>query len=85
MILVVLFGHFFMSQKSQTTKILAHFFKNVQNQFDAFVKMVRTNNGGEFISNSCQALFIELGILHQKSWYTLPIKMVEWKGDIENY
>lgn len=45
---------FLMKTKSQTISILRNFFVMVQNQFKNTVKILRNDNGAEFLSNECQ-------------------------------
>ncbi|KAL0447877.1 UNVERIFIED_CONTAM: Retrovirus-related Pol polyprotein from transposon RE2 [Sesamum latifolium] len=41
-------------------------------QFDAKVKVIRTDNGAEFLSTQCQVLFQNNGILHQRTCSYTP-------------
>ena len=43
------------------------FLQFVQTQFGKRVKVLRTDNGTEFVNSGCHKLFAELGILHQRS------------------
>lgn len=63
---------FLMQNKSQAVGILTSFLKYVQNQFDTRVKVVRIDNGSEFLSTSCQNLFIDNGIVHQRTCVYSP-------------
>ncbi|KAL0303695.1 UNVERIFIED_CONTAM: Retrovirus-related Pol polyprotein from transposon RE2 [Sesamum radiatum] len=58
---------FLMRHKSQVVTFLKNFFSSVHTQFASSVKNIRTDNGLEFLSHECQALFTSLGIHHQKS------------------
>lgn len=39
-----------------------------QNQFDTKIKVVRTDNGIEFLNHSCQQFFSSQGIIHQNTY-----------------
>ena len=39
----------------------------IKTQFDSYVKIVRSDNGTEFLNSQCRNLFNHLGILHQSS------------------
>lgn len=56
-----------MAYKNQTTSILERFFNLIHNQFNYNVKSMRTYNGVEFLSHSCQTLLHNLIILHQRT------------------
>lgn len=51
--------------KASTFTVVQNFIFMVQNQFNAKVKTIRTNNDTEFINKQCQTLFESLGIVHQ--------------------
>lgn len=57
---------YLMAYKSQAIPILEKFLHLIQNQFQTAPKTVRTYNGREFLSHSCQTLLTNLGILHQQ-------------------
>lgn len=56
-----------LQNKGETTQKLKTFIKEAQNQFDTNVKIIRTDNGTEFINSKLQNLLKELGIRHQLS------------------
>lgn len=56
-----------LQQKHHTFNAIASFLKMVENQFNANVKTISTDNGTEFINSSCQDYFMEKGIQHQRS------------------
>ncbi|KAL0404529.1 UNVERIFIED_CONTAM: hypothetical protein Sradi_2093700 [Sesamum radiatum] len=58
---------YLMRHKSQTPTLLKTFLKYAQNQFNSYVKNIRTDNGSEFFGRDCQSLFTSLGIFQQKS------------------
>ena len=58
---------FLLSHKSAMCSSIQTFLKFVQTQFGKRVKILRTDNGTEFVNSGCHKLFAELGILHQRS------------------
>lgn len=58
---------FLMQSKAQAVCLLANFITYAATQFGLPVKMVRTDNGAEFLSSDCQNLFQKHGIFHQRS------------------
>ncbi|GAA0149006.1 transmembrane signal receptor [Lithospermum erythrorhizon] len=46
---------------------LKTFYLMVMNQFSTKIKMVRSDNGAEFLCNDCQNFFSSLGIINQRS------------------
>ncbi|KAL2236391.1 UNVERIFIED_CONTAM: Retrovirus-related Pol polyprotein from transposon RE1 [Sesamum indicum] len=63
---------FLMRHKSQTLVTLTTFFAQILTQFSCKIKSVRTDNGSEFVSSSCQSFFRNQGVLHQKSCTYTP-------------
>ncbi|KAF7841438.1 Retrovirus-related Pol polyprotein from transposon TNT 1-94 [Senna tora] len=63
---------YMMQNKSQTTNLLSNFILYVKTQFNVDVKVIRTDNGSEFLSHATQNLFKEKGIVHQKSCVYTP-------------
>lgn len=53
--------------KSDVFVILKHFLSYVKNQFNTCIKILRTDNGIEFVNNICAELFANLGIIHHTS------------------
>ncbi|XP_070007719.1 uncharacterized protein [Nicotiana sylvestris] len=53
------------SIKSTSAFDLIHFIAFVHTQFNKIVKMVRFNNGTEFLNSVCRTVLNNLGILHQ--------------------
>jgi hypothetical protein len=43
------------------------FHKMVQTQFHTKIKIVRSNNGGEYMSDNLETYFREQGIIHQST------------------
>ncbi|KAL0320493.1 UNVERIFIED_CONTAM: Retrovirus-related Pol polyprotein from transposon RE2 [Sesamum radiatum] len=58
---------FLMRYKSQSVSTLQHFYSMVLTQFDRKLKVVRTDNGSEFLSEKCQSFFLDKGIMHHKT------------------
>lgn len=58
---------FLMQNKTQAIKLIVNFIKYVSNQFDTRIKIIRTDNGSEFVGLECQEIFSNNGILHQWS------------------
>ena len=58
---------FLLSHKSAVCVSIRMFLQYVQTQFGKKVKVLRTDNGTEFVNSECHKLFTELGILHQRS------------------
>nr|KYP72108.1 Retrovirus-related Pol polyprotein from transposon TNT 1-94 [Cajanus cajan] len=60
---------FLMCSKAETQSTLKNFILHVERQFNAKVKMVRSDNGSEFIM---QRFYEETGIIHQTSCIETP-------------
>ncbi|KAL0391906.1 UNVERIFIED_CONTAM: Retrovirus-related Pol polyprotein from transposon RE1 [Sesamum radiatum] len=58
---------FLLQHKFQVYSKLEKFFNTIKTQYDAIVKIVRTDNGSEFVNSSCNTLFQSLGITHQRT------------------
>ncbi|XP_019225026.1 PREDICTED: uncharacterized protein LOC109206644 [Nicotiana attenuata] len=58
--------------KSDVIVVLKNFIKLVQNQFNRTIKAFRSDNGGEFLNNECNALFQNYGIMHQRTCVYTP-------------
>ncbi|XP_019248396.1 PREDICTED: uncharacterized protein LOC109227652 [Nicotiana attenuata] len=58
---------FLLKQKSEVCVLLQQFLVLVKTQFDKTVKIVRTDNGTEFVNSVCSEMFKKLGIIHQTS------------------
>ncbi|KAL2228641.1 UNVERIFIED_CONTAM: Retrovirus-related Pol polyprotein from transposon RE2 [Sesamum indicum] len=63
---------FIIKQKSQVPSILKQFSSLVQNQFNHRIKILRSDNGSEFLTHECQLLCSTLGIVHQTSCTYTP-------------
>jgi IS30 family transposase len=56
---------FFLQDKSETQKVLKKFLRMVQNEFDAKVKKIRSDNGTEFKNTQVEDFLDEEGIKHE--------------------
>lgn len=63
---------FLLKFKTKFTTTLAHFFNMVQNQFQKTVKVMRSDNGSDFVSHHTQQLLSNLGIIHHKTCPYIP-------------
>lgn len=63
---------FLLKNKSDVCISLQHFVKYVRTQFDKSVKIVRSDNGTEFVNVICDKFFKEMGIVHQRSYPYTP-------------
>jgi len=55
----------FMTQKSETTKIMKDFVTEMELQHDKTPKVFRTDNGGEYVTKNLKRFFESKGIIHQ--------------------
>jgi transposase InsO family protein len=58
---------FFLQDKSETQDVLNKFLKMAQNEFDAKVKKIRSDNGAEFKNTEIEDYLDEEGIKHEFS------------------
>lgn len=58
--------------KSETLVAVKHFLIMIKTQFNAHVKVVRSDNGTEFFNSQCMSMFQDLGIIHQSSCVHTP-------------
>lgn len=72
---------FLMQHKSDTLRILKHFFAFVSTQFRTHIQSIRTDNASEFFNTECNEFFKSLGVIHQSSCPYTPQQngMVERK------
>jgi transposase InsO family protein len=56
---------YLMKQKNEVLKCFQDFCSLVENQYDARVKLLRTDNGTEYVNNEFQNYLSAQGILHQ--------------------
>lgn len=65
---------FLMKTKSQSVSILKKLFIMIQNQLKKNVKILRSDNGSEFVNKECGQMLGDFGILHQKTCVYTPQK-----------
>ena len=58
--------------KSDVCVVLKNFFTLVKTQFNLLVKVIRTDNGSEFINTECTHLYTSMGIIHQRTCIHTP-------------
>lgn len=63
---------YLMKTKDEVCNIFQKFHKMIQTQFDAFVRILRSDNGDEYISSTLQAYLTDCGIEHQTSGVGTP-------------
>lgn len=51
--------------KDQTYFVLQYLIEYVETQFDSKIKVIRSDNGGEFVNEKCLQLFVSKGTIHQ--------------------
>jgi transposase InsO family protein len=56
---------FFLQDKSETQEVLKKFLKKAQNEFDAKVKKIRSDNGTEFKNTQVEDFLDDEGIKHE--------------------
>ena len=57
----------FLKQKNNTSAIFCKYKQLVENQTSRTIKKVRSDNGGEYISQEWEKFFNKNGIIHQKT------------------
>ena len=65
-------GTYFLKYKSEVFENLKLFKAHVEKQFGKFVKILRTDNGGEYVNNDVQNLCDEAGIQLQNTVLYTP-------------
>ena len=63
---------YLLKSKNQWVTALRHFLSDVENKFDTNVKKIRSDNAKEFFEGDMLKLFLDKGILHQKSCPETP-------------
>lgn len=61
--------------KTFVPKVVTDFCVMVQTQFDAQIKVIRTDNETKFLNQACQQLFLSQDIIHQTTCSYTPNKM----------
>lgn len=63
---------YLMQPKTQVANLLENSFNFVKNHFHTQVKVLRSDNGREFVNQTCSNLFTNLGIVHHRSCTHTP-------------
>lgn len=58
---------YFLKHKSEVFEKFTLFFSMVQTQFHTSIKVLRSDNGGEFVNNEMTTFFQKGGLVHQTS------------------
>lgn len=66
---------FLMTNKLETSRIIIQFLNFIKNQFNITPKIIRTDNGKEFINETTKNIFSSKGIIHQMTCPYTPNKM----------
>jgi transposase InsO family protein len=65
MIILASLGCYFLQDKSETQEVLKKFLNGAQNEFDAKVKRIRSDNGIEFKNTQVEDYLDKEGIKHE--------------------
>lgn len=63
---------FFMKQKSEVSVIVPNFLTMIQNQFNAQIKIIRSDNGKEYFNQTLILILQAKGIIHQSTCPDTP-------------
>ncbi|KAL3523634.1 hypothetical protein ACH5RR_016468 [Cinchona calisaya] len=63
---------YFLHSKDEVFSVFKLFYAHIQNQFSAQIKILRSDNGGEYMSNSFQEFLQTNGIISQRSCPSTP-------------
>ncbi|RVX16767.1 Retrovirus-related Pol polyprotein from transposon RE1 [Vitis vinifera] len=63
---------YFLRSKSEVFRTFTEFLAYVDNQFSTSIKTLRTDSGGEYLSTEFQAFLASKGIIHQRSYPSIP-------------
>lgn len=58
---------FLLKHKYDVSMSIQLFLRFVKNQFAKTIKVIRTDNGTEFVNSVCETMFKEMGVIHQRS------------------
>ncbi|KAH9625378.1 hypothetical protein KSS87_011449, partial [Heliosperma pusillum] len=58
---------FLIQSKDQVPYLIKNFLLHVETQFNAKIRIIRTDNGTEFVQGPCKDMFQQRGIIHQTS------------------
>ena len=63
---------YFMKQKYEVFTHFSSFYNLIQTQFQKTIKILRSDNGGEFVNSSMKKFFQEKGLIHQTTCAYTP-------------
>ena len=63
---------YLLKSKTEVGDYITNFIKLIFTQFNKKIKIIRTDNGTEFVNNQLSSLFTELGMIHQNSCAYTP-------------
>jgi transposase InsO family protein len=63
---------YLLKRKEEVAEVFKVFFTMIQNQYEKNIKMVRSDNGGEFVNKVLQDFFVRKGIVHETSCVGTP-------------
>ena len=72
-----------MEDKNEASQIVRHFYPMVSTQFETKVKVIKSDNGGDFTSDPMKKFYAAQDILHQTSCDDIPQQMKESKRNID--
>ena len=71
---------YFMKNRSEVFSHFCAFYAEIKTQFNVFVRILRSDNGKEYMSNSFQTYMTQYGILHQSFSMDTPSQNGVAKG-----
>ena len=63
---------YLLKEKSDAEKTFKNFYTMIQNQFQAKIQVLRTDNGREYFNTILGSYLLEYGIIHQSSFVDSP-------------
>ena len=63
---------YLLKTKDEVPVVFQNYYKMVKTQFEREIKVVRSDNGTEYVNNTLQEFFKEKGILHETSCVGTP-------------
>ncbi|XP_057529897.1 uncharacterized mitochondrial protein AtMg00810-like [Amaranthus tricolor] len=76
---------YFLKHKSEVFKVFVDFYHMICTQFQTPIRILRTDNGREYVNTEMHQFFTSKGIIHQTSCPDTPNKMVSLNGKTEPY
>jgi transposase InsO family protein len=70
---------YLLKEKSEVSSVFLIFYRMIQARFNASIKIVRSDNGAEYLSHYLGAFFCEHAIIHQTTCVDTP----QWNGVVE--